>query len=1069
MSEYSAGHALAQLYDFQRATTEFAFRRLYLDADSTRRFLVADETGLGKTHVAAGIIAKTVEHLQRVGEARRINIVYICSNTDIAEQNLRKLTATTDYRATAAPRLTTLVTYPELVQPTAFAGGNPVTFVALTPATSFEFGWRTGKAAERAALFLLLSDHLGVRGADATALKRILQGGVRQLTTFQGYIDWLAESTGRRWEPTIRRSFLAAVDASPARRALLGLVGEVRGKAHLTQDQREAARHLTADLRRLLAQASVRALEPDLVILDEFQRFRDLLTPQTPAGELAGQLFGEPHVRVLLLSATPYKPFTYAEENARGENHYQDLMRTLGFLANGTGSTAPIEAALTGLRRAALAGEPASEWKDTIESAVRRLMCRTERPPARAGEVQRDADTGASDVRAEDLAAYVPLHQLADMLDAPLTVEYWKSAPYFGNFLDGYKVGERLKDALKDPARRAELQPALERLQRLRRRDITGFRPVDWGNARLRQLAATTVDAGWWRLLWVPASLPYHQPAGPFAAPEVQGMTKRLVFSSWVAAPTAIASLLSYEAERQIYASAGRSENTPDARAAISRRVQYRLDDGRPASMTTLALFWPAPCLALRTDPLTAARDAGPELRSAESVFEWAAEQVIELTGPSGTARTSASAAWYWAAPLLLEAAQPGGRTLRGIGAPPIIDALQGSAIEEDPDTATPSHVLAGHVELALATLEGREPDAERPDDLVQTIALLGVGAPGNIAWRSLRRILPPSHQTSPEGLWRAAAVLASGLRSLFSRPEVTLLLSETRDVDAGAYWRNVARYCHEGNLQAVLDEFLHHLAESGGFDPGGDAGLLDLAAEARRALTIRPARYLAADPGQERRDGIPFLSRFALRFGNIQQEQDDIRLPEVRKAFNSPFWPFVLASTSIGQEGVDFHWWCHAIVHWNLPANPVDFEQREGRVNRYKGHAVRRNAAARFRGEAMASGQADPWRALFDVARAARPPGGNDLYPYWVFPGQTRIERHLLAYPLSRDAIRWQQLQETLALYRLAYGQPRQDDMVTLLARRGLSDDAQRLSELGLDLTPPAVGHACAETSAAP
>jgi hypothetical protein len=1046
------------------------FRRLYLDADSTRRFLVADETGLGKTHVAAGIIAKTIEHLQHSGQARRITVVYICPSADIAEQNLRKLTGTTEYPATVAPRLTTLVTYPELLQPAALAGGKPVTFVALTPATSFEFGWRTGKAAERAALFLLLSEHLGVQGADATALKRILQGSVRQLARFQDHIDRLRDGIGGRWEPTIRRSFLAAFDASLARRALLDMAGEVRGKSHLTQHQREAARRLTGDLRRLLAQASVRAVEPDLVILDEFQRFRDLLTPGTPAGELAGQLFGEPHARVLLLSATPYKPFTYAEENARGEDHYQDLMRTLGFLANGTGGTGPIQAALTGLRRAVLAGEPAGEWKVTIETALRRLMCRTERPPAAAGEVRRGADTRAGDVRAEELAGYVWLHRLAGLLDAPLTVEYWKSAPYFGNFLDGYKVGERLKIALKDPARSAELQPVLRRLQRLRRRDITGFHPVDWGNARLRQLAAQTVDAGWWRLLWVPASLPYHRPAGPFAAPEVQGMTKRLVFSSWVAAPTAIASLLSYEAERQIYASAGRSENTPDARAAISRRVQYRLDGGRPASMTTLALFWPAPALALRTDPLTAAREAGPELRPAEAVTEWAARQVRQLFGPSGTARTAASAAWYWAAPLLLEAAQPSGRSLRRLGAPQIIDALRGSAAEEedDPDAAAASDVLAEHVRLALATLQGREPDAERPGDLVQTVALLGVGAPGNIAWRSLRRILPPSHQVTPEGLWRAAAVLASGLRSLFSRPEVTLLLSGTHDVDTGAYWQSVARYCHEGNLQAVLDEFLHHLAESAGFDPGNDDGLMDIAAEARQALTIRAARYLAADPGQERRDGIPLLSRFALRFGNIQQEQDDIRLPEVRKAFNSPFWPFVLASTSIGQEGVDFHWWCHAVVHWNLPANPVDFEQREGRVNRYKGHAVRRNAAARFRREAMASGQADPWRALFDAARATRPSGGNDLYPFWVFPGQTRIERHLLAYPLSRDVTRWQQLQETLALYRLAYGQPRQEDMVALLAHLQLSDDASRLAELGLDLSPPTVGHASTEDTVA-
>jgi hypothetical protein len=174
-----------------------------------------------------------------------------------------------------------------------------------------------------------------------------------------------------------------------------------------------------------------------------------------------------------------------------------------------------------------------------------------------------------------------------------------------------------------------------------------------------------------------------------------------------------------------------------------------------------------------------------------------------------------------------------------------------------------------------------------------------------------------------------------------------------------------------------------------------------------------------------------------------------------MRTAFNSPFWPFVLASTSIGQEGVDFHWWCHAVVHWNLPANPGDFEQREGRINRYKCHAVRRNVAARFRHEALASDEVDPWRALFGAARAVRPAGANDLHPYWVFPGESHIDRHLLTYPLSRDVVRWEQLQEMLALYRLAFGQPRQDDMVALLARRGLSGDARRVAELGLDLRP--------------
>ena len=68
-----------------------------------------------------------------------------------------------------------------------------------------------------------------------------------------------------------------------------------------------------------------------------------------------------------------------------------------------------------------------------------------------------------------------------------------------------------------------------------------------------------------------------------------------------------------------------------------------------------------------------------------------------------------------------------------------------------------------------------------------------------------------------------------------------------------------------------------------------------------------------------------------------------------------------MLASTSVGQEGLDFHTYCHAIVHWNLPSNPVDLEQREGRIHRYKGHAVRRNVAERHRDVAMADPESDP------------------------------------------------------------------------------------------------------------
>ena len=99
----------------------------------------------------------------------------------------------------------------------------------------------------------------------------------------------------------------------------------------------------------------------------------------------------------------------------------------------------------------------------------------------------------------------------------------------------------------------------------------------------------------------------------------------------------------------------------------------------------------------------------------------------------------------------------------------------------------------------------------------------------------------------------------------------------------------------------------------------------------------------------------------FAMRFGddeggsNRADGEAPARASQLREGFNSPYWPFVLISTSVGQEGLDFHPYCHIVVHWNLPNNPVDLEQREGRVHRYKGHAVRKNVALKHGAGALA------------------------------------------------------------------------------------------------------------------
>ena len=129
---------LATLKDFQRRTVDYVFRRLYKDPDATRRFLIADEVGLGKTLVARGIIARTIEHLW--DKVDRIDVVYICSNADIATQNVKRL----------RPNLEGVDNFPLPTRltllPTKIAGlkERKVNLVSLTPGTSFDLKSRHG-------------------------------------------------------------------------------------------------------------------------------------------------------------------------------------------------------------------------------------------------------------------------------------------------------------------------------------------------------------------------------------------------------------------------------------------------------------------------------------------------------------------------------------------------------------------------------------------------------------------------------------------------------------------------------------------------------------------------------------------------------------------------------------------------------------------------------------------------------------------------------------------------------------------------------------------------------------
>jgi hypothetical protein len=807
------------------------------------------------------------------------------------------------------------------------------------------------------------------------------------------------------------------------------------------------------------------------VILDEFQRFSELLDGESDAAQLARQLFdfsngrGE-FARVLLLSATPYRTFTRAEDE--GFAHHQELSRLLRFLYEDAGEAQAVEDVLTAFREELRrVGENGTgrllEHRHELERRLSSVMVRTERL-ASSGSRNGMLETMPShNVRLEtaDVEDWVALSRLHALLrdrgylqSSAAVAEFWKSAPWPAQFMDRYRLKDAIDQGVADAGADAEVEAALTTVaKQLKWRRFRSYRRLDPPNARARALLQDTADQSW-DLLWIPPALRYHAAGPPFDRPEAGELTKRLVFSAWNLAPRAIAGLVSYEAERRAFKSHDpRARNSRKARTAHDRRlldfkVEHSDNGERLASMPMLAWLYPSPVLSELGDPLAARRALGAERPvPIADVLTWVRDRVDErlarLSPPVDVDRPGEDQRWYWAAPLLLDA--DAGSAAAGFW------TRSGLADDITGDAQPRAENWHRHVVEARGVVEAGIALGRRPEDLPDVLALLAVAGPGIVALRALSRSFP----NDDEERLVAAARIAWGIRRMFNSPEAIAIVDALHP--GAPYWQATLRYALDGNFQAVMDEWIHLLAEDAGAGLGGDGkALVAVRDRAAMALGLGTSR-VEVDP-LDGRGAEAWRTHFAVRYGQFREDGSDrVTHPEaVRRAFNSPFRPFVLASTSVGQEGLDFHCYCHAIVHWNLPSNPVDLEQREGRVHRYKGHAVRRNVAAAYGDAALDSDAADPWRSAFQLAKDQRAAGADDLVPYWLCEGPARIRRYVPALPHSRDAERFERLRRQVTLYRMVFGQPRQDDLVAYLQSSVGQDEAERLCmELRVDLSP--------------
>jgi hypothetical protein len=417
---------------FQEAAVNHIVGRLR-DKTGSRRVLLADEVGLGKTVVARGVIERLLERRRRP-----LTVVYLCSNSDIAEQNRIKLDPESEK---PIGRVTELAL-------ARHQGARRLLLYSFTPGTSLKEG--TGLAWERRLLLYLLHRIYGFP-VGTKAWREYFRCGA-------GEAHWTDATTRGRlsteFERKTERAFqteLAAAwretmfDGQRAVFAARDLVATFSYHDHAVRSQRN---RLIARLRGVMQRVALRYLDPDLVILDEVQRFRDVIDAGSEKQGIASELFAR-RAPVIILSATPYRALTLGHEVAEGaKSHHEDFHKTLAFLFDrDTETPKKIRTNLTvfgaQLERPDLADRldlGVVALKRAIEADLTKVICRTERNwyvlDHQKGVDDEGGTRGALPSSGE-LEEFFWLHRaLATSSPMGQVTEFWKSAPSLLTFLD---------------------------------------------------------------------------------------------------------------------------------------------------------------------------------------------------------------------------------------------------------------------------------------------------------------------------------------------------------------------------------------------------------------------------------------------------------------------------------------------------------------------------------------------------------------------------------------------------------------------------------------------------------
>lgn len=1004
---------ISQAKAFQLATAAAALKTLR-DDDGPRRFLVADEVGLGKTVVARTIITQMMK-----GRRNPLVVFYVCSNLNIANQNRKKLLElleTEDAQKAASARSDRLTL---AANPNNRPKHEGYHLYTLTPDTSiplYRGRGGFGRAEERALIFQLLTKRFP--SLDCSTVKKFFRwraspktwnSAVAQFENIEGihrlqnaFLDVLGSED---WDSSYidSASIYAAIDS-------------------------EKGMHLLGKFRNALAITAFREIKPDLIIFDEFQRFRNVLIdpPNRLADTLTKAMRGNgkrSDPGVLLLSATPYKLYSTRHDEAAGRSHHQDFFELLCFLfGTDRKELIDLESALRDFRNQMVSEEPNFDrlriLRDGIQLRLRSVMSRTERPE-NLSTVSVSSRLQA-EIISDDLRVFK--HWVSRLRGKRRTaggrhdlvsyaVPYWSSIPLpiqtMGRGYVAWLQAER-KARPRD-------EPTLRQLQRDR---LNG--PKAWPHPQFRSLQKIVTPS---RLMlpWVGPSFPWWDLDGPWSDPEA-AKGKLLIFSRFKAVPPALASLLSFDLETRLRNQLKHSYR----KAGNAQPLQLKHD--RP---TLPALFFPSPTFIALTDPLKDKPGNLFEVR--RSMRRQVADLIKNHLGLQIRKSGGRRALWK-----LLPALE----RMRSW-----VEVSDGTRPSWDQIAKAWRKVGAAQAQVMSDVLSewnsyASERIAEVTQSEVAALAEFALSGPGVVVGRALFRfdqscISSARYQSLLDLSW-------NGIRSYLNRSLFHAVLTRR----GRTYMEAIPEAVVAGNLESVLDEHLWIVSQL-------DAdGVKQFPSDLKMALSLHEGRHRIHEPGKG--DGFVLRSHAAMPFADAKVEraatgtEGKVRTDDLRRSFNSPFFPHVLATTSLGQEGLDFHVWCRQLLHWDLCSSPLDLEQREGRIQRFGGYSVRRVLAEKFKDRALCSTahEGSPWKNIANLAENEFRTDASGMSPWWSYPGDN-VDRLFIHLPQSRQINRFTELSRQRWLYRLALGQPHQQDFIESLLR--LPEDGRQKYALRL------------------